>query len=311
MSSSYPTLSPLYFERKGAPLSAGAATENDNTGLVELPSEVLETILSSFATWGDLAKLATVQSGWRSLLSDSASMCPEAKWDLAQSLLRGTNGLRANPLLAVRHMMELANIDVDEDGLPRKTHRDRGDEPVQTSYFAPAMREIADCYLLGNGVEQSGPKGLAWLAAAFEFGNDITAAHRLGVIYERDYAQYNDIEVDVYAAATWFESGAEAGHPDSMAELALCYELGCGREQSDEKALDWYMKAAERGNLTAKFSVAEAFEEARGVPQSDEEACLWYYKAAIEGCDDSKLALQRLHEIARIVVPGVGQLFDA
>jgi len=164
------------------------------------------------------------------------------------------------------------------------------------------MREIADCYLQGNGVDKSGPKGLAWLAAAFEFGNDITAAHRLGVIYERDYAQYTGIEVDVYAAASWFESGAEAGHADSMAELGLCYELGCGKEQSDEKALDWYMKAAEQGNLTAKFSVAEAFEEARGVPQSDEEACLWYYKAAIAGCDDSKLALQRLHDIARIVV---------
>ena len=131
--------------------------------------------------------------------------------------------------------------------------------------------------------------------------------------YERDYKMYNaaNIEVDVYAAAIWFESAAEAGNADGMAELGLCYELGCGKEQSDEKALDWYMKAAEKGNLTAKFSVGEAFEEARGVPQSDEEACLWYYKAAVDGCTDSKLALQRLHDIARIVVPGVGQMFDA
>ena len=142
-------------------------------------------------------------------------------------------------------------------------------------------------------------------------GGDASAAHRLGVIYERDYALYTGIEVDVYAAAIWFESAAEAGNADAMAELGLCYELGCGKEQSDEKALDWYMKAAEKGNLTAKYSVGEAFEEARGVPQSDEEACLWYYKAAVDGCTDSKLALQRLHDIARIVVPGVGQMFDA
>lgn len=301
-SSAHPSLPFLYFEGKGVPLTS----PNENDANVELPSEVLQTILSSFATWGDLAKLATVQSSWKSLLNDAASVSPQAKWDLAQSLLRGTNGLQYNPSLAMRHLTELANVNIDERGFPCKT-----DEEDQNSWFAPAMREIADCYLEGKGVEQSGPKGLAWLAAAFEFGNDLSAAHRLGVIYERDYAQYTGIEVDVYAAATWFESGAEAGHGESMAELGLCYELGCGKDQSDEKALDWYMKAAEKGNLTAKFSVAEAFEEARGVPQSDEEACLWYYKAALDGCADSKLALQRLHDIARIVVPGVGQLFDA
>ena len=78
-----------------------------------------------------------------------------------------------------------------------------------------------------------------------------------------------------------------------MAELGLCYELGCGVEADDETALDWYMKAAEAGHVTSKFSVAEAFEEARGVPQSDTEACLWYYKAAVEGCDDSRRALNR------------------
>ena len=93
-----------------------------------------------------------------------------------------------------------------------------------------------------------------------------------------------------------------------MAELGLCYELGCGVEQNDQLALDWYMKAAEQGNNTAKYSIGEAFEEARGVPQSDEEACLWYYKAAIEGCEDSRKALKRLEDIARIVVPGVRSL---
>ena len=95
-----------------------------------------------------------------------------------------------------------------------------------------------------------------------------------------------------------------------MAELGLCYELGCGVEQSDEQALDWYMKAANLGHITSKYSVAECFEEARGVPQSDEEACLWYYKAAIEGDHDSKMALKRLEDIARIVVPGVRAILD-
>ena len=93
--------------------------------------------------------------------------------------------------------------------------------------------------------------------------------------------------------------------------MAMCYELGCGVEQSDERALDWYMRAANQGHLTAKFAVGEAFEEARGVPQSDEEACLWYYKAAVEGDEDSRRALRRLEDVARIILPGVGRLLDA
>ena len=297
-----PTLPTLYFTDKGAPLTAENSFE-----CLELPSEVLQTIVSSYADWGDLAKLATVQSNWKHMIRDAASVSAAAKWDLAQSLLQGTNGLQAHPSLALHYLRELANVSVDQDGRPCSDKHNN----EQQDCFAPAMIEIANCYLYGNGVEQSSPHGLAWLAAAFELGNDVSAAHRLGVIYERDYQKYSNIDVDVYAAAKWFEAGAEAGHVESMAELGLCYELGCGKEQSDEKALDWYMKAAEEGNVTAKFSVAEAFEEARGVPQSDEEACLWYYKAAVDGCDDSKLALRRLHDIARIVVPGVNQLFDA
>ena len=95
-----------------------------------------------------------------------------------------------------------------------------------------------------------------------------------------------------------------------MVELGLCYELGCGVEQSDEHALDWYTKAANLGHATAKFSVGEIFEEARGVPQSDEEACIWYYRAALVGCDDSKLALRRLYDIARIVIPNVATILN-
>ena len=104
------------------------------------------------------------------------------------------------------------------------------------------------------------------------------------------------------------KEAAEEGHVEAMAELGLCYELGCGVEQNDEEALDWYTRAANLGHVTSKFSVGEAFEEARGVPQSDHEACLWYYRAALAGDEDSKKSLRRLYDIARIVVPGVADL---
>ena len=115
-SSAHPTLPPLYFAQKGAPLSVkNTSCEQD---AVELPTELLQSVLTSYATWGDLAKLATVQKGWKSLLTDAAAMSPQAKWDLAQSLLNGTNGLQANPALALEHLKELAQVPVDEQGLP-------------------------------------------------------------------------------------------------------------------------------------------------------------------------------------------------
>ena len=171
--------------------------------------------------------------------------------------------------------------------------------------FTPAIKQIAECYLDGIGVTQDSHIGLAWLEAAYHYGDDADSAHETALIYE--YGRHN-IDVDVVAAAQWFERAANQGHVEAMAELGLCYELGCGVEQSDEAALDWYTKAAHEGHVTAKFSVGEIFEEASGVPQSDEEACLWYYRAALVGDEDSKVALRRLYDIARIVVPGVAEI---
>lgn len=302
------TLSPLYFAEgnRGTCLSS-------NDGL-ELPPEILHRCLVQFADWGDLAKLACVQKNWSSLLRDAAETSSGAKWALAQALLHGTNGLEANPKLAFAYLLELANVPVNEkDGLPivdnnnnnSENNKNSSSNQDETCCFAPAMREISTCYFNGAGVAKDSKKGLAWLEATHSLGMDMDAAHEVALLYEYGH---NETEIDVFAAAKWFERAATSGHTEAMAELALCYELGCGVEQSDEHALDWYMQAAEKGHLTAKFSVGEIFEEARGVPQSDEEACLWYYKAAVEGDEDSRRALRRLEDIARIVVPGVGRL---
>ena len=192
-------------------------------------------------------------------------------------------------------------------GIPIVLGHDNHKNKKATPCFAPAVKKLAECHLEGVGVPQDSAVGLAWLKAAFYYCNDADAAHETALIYE--YGRY-DIEVDVVAAAQWFEKAADHGNVEAMTELGLCYELGCGVEQSDEQALDWYTKAANLGHATAKFSVGEIFEEARGVPQSDEEACLWYYRAALLGDHDSKIALRRLYDIARIVVPGVADILN-
>jgi TPR repeat protein len=144
--------------------------------------------------------------------------------------------------------------------------------------------------------------GLGWLQCAYHVGYDRDAAYELAVLYE--YGHYH-IPIDIVWAVHYFEIAACAGHVEAMVELALCYELGCGVTVNDEVALDWYLRAAAAGHTIAKYSVGEAYERARGVPLSKEEACLWYYKAALAGDRDSIVALQRLQDIARIVIPGI------
>jgi TPR repeat protein len=303
-----PIVPPLYFESKTT-----TDESKKNSSSSSLPPEILTLCLTTYANWGDLAKLACVQKSWSNLLMDSANQSPESKWELAQALLKGDCGLARNAERAVAILKELAvAVPLDNDGKPINNNNDNNNNDNKqqqqcNSCFTPAAKQLAECYLQGQGVAQDSQLGLAWLEAAFYYGHDAEAAHETALIYE--YGRHS-IAVDVVAAAQWFERAAEAGNVEAMAELGLCYELGCGVEQSDEQALDWYTKAANLGHATAKYSVGEIFEEARGVPQSDEEACLWYYRAALVGDPDSKAALRRLYDIARIVVPGVADLLN-
>jgi len=293
-----PILPPLYFDGLKAPKIAQGKRDSTTP---DLPAEILSSCLTRFANWGDLAKLSSVQTSWANILDDAAGQSMEMKWELSQALLNGTCGLEKNPRRAVGVMRQLSNVVISDDYEPQVTNND-------DVCFAPALRAIAYCYFKGNGVEKESKLGLAWLKAAFELGNDVDAAYETAIIYEYGH---HEVQVDVVAAAEWFKKAAEQSHVEAMAELALCYELGCGLEQNDEIALDWYQKAANMGHISSKYSVGEAFEEARGVPQSDEEACLWYYRAALMGDEDSKKSLRRLYDIARIVVPGVAGILNA
>eukprot|EP00538_Stauroneis_constricta_P011464 CAMPEP_0119549134 /NCGR_PEP_ID=MMETSP1352-20130426/2905_1 /TAXON_ID=265584 /ORGANISM="Stauroneis constricta, Strain CCMP1120" /LENGTH=359 /DNA_ID=CAMNT_0007594605 /DNA_START=150 /DNA_END=1229 /DNA_ORIENTATION=- len=337
-----PTLPALYLDRTNTSSTAAAAMTQANPA-PSLPNELLSQCLLEYADWGDLAKLACVQSSWKSIVEDAASTSIESKWQLGQALQNGECGLEANSAQAMRHFRELSCVRMDETSYEYAAVSAKDNEQQQQPH-APSMRKLAEFEfdqqltatmnnvetgMSNNAIPQQSQNdgdsesatapqptrttphhaklGMAWLQAAYEIGDDADAAYELALNYE--YGKHQ-VVVDVVAAFEWFQKAANAGHIDAMAELGLCYELGCGVEQDDQLALDWYTKAANEGHVTAKFSVAEAFEEARGVPQSDEEACLWYYRAAMVGDEDSKLALKRLYDIARIVVPGVTSLLN-
>ena len=313
MSSSF-SLPPLYFASRGQSFSCTTATEKNNSENVCLSSDVLHQCLTAYADYGDLAKLASVQRDWSRILSDAVTSQARHQWELAGALLLGDRGLPRDTARArhwlrhlvvtqeprVRVVVVASNAQGEETIAPvydTTTMAASANDSGCNEYAAKAMKKLAFLFLESNNKTV----GMQWLECAYVIGRDLDAAHEMALIYE--YGRFG-VATDPVVAFSWFQTAANAGHVEGMAELALCYELGCGVEADDEQALDWYMKAAEAGHVTAKYSVGECFEEARGVPQSDSEACLWYYKAAVAGCEDSRRALKRLQDIARIVVPG-------
>eukprot|EP00984_Skeletonema_dohrnii_P023657 scaffold12756_cov117-Skeletonema_dohrnii-CCMP3373.AAC.7 len=334
-----PSLPTLYFDQEGS--------SEKQDALKSLPSEIVNNV-SSFLDWGDLARLACVQSSWKNVVADAAEFGGrEATWELTTCLLGGeklqeeektdnvlylahsfnTRGLQTNEPLAVKYLTQMAGVPVDESQLPKiaasteiehecnsilptdwkssvdSTNVDGADEE--------ALLLLARCHLDGTGLDSPNPElALYYLQAAYHMTKSVKAAHTLALIYEYPQQSNNLVPIDVYAAFEWFKAAAEGGCVPSMAELALCYELGCGVTQSDENALDWYMKAAAAGCSSAHFSVGEHYEEGRSVRLDHEEACIWYHRAAVMGEEDGVRGLRRLEEVARRVLPNLGDILN-
>jgi len=303
-----PILPPLYF--------ASSTIGCSDFPIPELPTEMISVIVS-YLDWGDNARLAPVSKIFQNLLVDSATHGGEkAMWTLASSMLHGKRGMATNPSSAVRHLENLVrletNIDIDEEELDKNNGNDHdyfdghthNKSQVHGTHVGPAIRRLATCHFTGIGVpKRNVSTGLNYLSAAFHVCSDISAAYEAATVHENGLY---GADIDIVAAASFFLKAAEAGHLESMAEYAMCCELGCGgMERNDEDALYWYTKAAEGGHSVSSFSVGEFFEEARaGLAQSDTEAVRWYYRAAKMGDADSRKALLRLKDIASIILPG-------
>ena len=343
-----PALPHLYFSS----FSGVAAAPSSSPSLQTLPPELLHACLAEYSDWGDLAKLACVQRGWKNIVDDAATYGGrDAMWELSMCLLHGddsrrrrqqqqseddtrqttvnvddndwnnstvaiptnSRGLEKNEALAVRYLTRLCGVEQEvvighSHGEPITSVLPSDEIEQYTTVIADeaALLELASCYLTGTGVSQPNPNlAIKCLMKAYQTTKSVESAYKLAIIYESSANSNGLIDIDVVAAYQWYKAAAINGHVTSMAELALCYELGCGVERNDEEALDWYTRAANAGHTGAHYSVGEHFEEARGVNEDYEEACLWYYRAAVLGEEDGVGGLQRLVEVARRVVPRV------
>eukprot|EP00569_Conticribra_weissflogii_P003623 CAMPEP_0171346008 /NCGR_PEP_ID=MMETSP0878-20121228/23182_1 /TAXON_ID=67004 /ORGANISM="Thalassiosira weissflogii, Strain CCMP1336" /LENGTH=306 /DNA_ID=CAMNT_0011849573 /DNA_START=190 /DNA_END=1107 /DNA_ORIENTATION=- len=172
---------------------------------------------------------------------------------------RNNRGLQKNEPLAVQYLTQLSGIQIDPSQFHHATSIEK-DEPavfprdfhkhklqLLTRDYSPdeaSLVQLSHCHLHGIGVPSPNASlAIHYLEAAYHLAQSIQSAHSLALMYE--YPQHSNhlVPTEIYAAFEWFKAAAEGGHVPSMAELALCYELGCGVVQSDEASLDWYMKA--------------------------------------------------------------------
>ena len=223
-------LPPLYFATRGQSLTCGGGAE-PNSETITLSSELLHQCLTAYADYGDLAKLATVQRGWRHMLSDAVAAEPRYQWDLACALASGEGGLQPNVAGAVRLWRDLV-VESTRTAQPHVVTIDpvtQGpvcDDAVATTgdanasvpaaaaedlaYATRAMKKLSFLHLDGTlqptaasdnekDLLSSQKVGMQWLECAFTVGRDTDAAHEMALLYE--YGRYG-VSTDPVAWAT-------------------------------------------------------------------------------------------------------------
>ena len=111
---------------------------------------------------------------------------------------------------------------------------------------------------------------------------DPQGMYKLGVCYALGRG---GITKDEDKAVEWYQKAAKAGDADAMGELGYSYNFGLnGLTRDEAKAVEWYQKAAEAGDAVAMRNLGYAYECGKGGLTEDEaKAVEWYQKAAEAG----------------------------
>jgi hypothetical protein len=128
-----------------------------------------------------------------------------------------------------------------------------------------AQGDLADMYLLGNGVRKDMGEAEKWLRKIWEadtsrddYYDDDTEWHSDLIANEIKDRGISASVANKYALAVQlYQMAAEMGNADAHYYLGGCYELGNGVPKDKEKARSWYQKAADMGYSDAKKALRE------------------------------------------------------
>jgi uncharacterized protein len=148
---------------------------------------------------------------------------------------------------------------------------------------ATAMVELGRLYRFGNGVKKNPAEAIRWFEKAADEKNSVLAQLNLGLLYEG--------EGDQGKAFRYYLQAAEAGDPEAMAQVYLCYWEAKGVAANHAKALEWLKKSAEANSPNGECLMGYYCENTEWVgegqtwhqlPVDLPAALRWYRKSAAQ-----------------------------
>ena len=111
---------------------------------------------------------------------------------------------------------------------------------------AQAQYNLADCYLVGQGVAKDEVEAVNWYRKAAD-QNYVLAEDDLGICYAIGLG----VAKDDVKALKWWRKAAQQNCSDAQLSLGVCFQTGHGVEQDNVQAYKWYNLAAAQGDTNA------------------------------------------------------------
>lgn len=146
--------------------------------------------------------------------------------------------------------------------------------------WAPAQRNLGMCYLTGRAVNTDAKDMIARYFDAVK--NDIvneTDTLDDDSFFDEQFLPGCPVKgKNKKTGIKWLRLAADSGDSDAQFYLGLCYVMGYGVEEDEDKAIKWLRRAAGSGNVKMQL-----FFGMRLVADHKKEATLWLTKAADAG----------------------------
>ena len=123
-------------------------------------------------------------------------------------------------------------------------------------------------------------------------GGHLKATNDLAELY-RDGAM--GVPMNKPRALELFKKAADAGYPEAMGSLGVCYATGDCVAQDDREAFRWFTLAAEKGEQFAQKNLGVSYRTGRGTAENKALAVQWFEKAAEQGNIQAKACLADMY----------------
>jgi len=121
-------------------------------------------------------------------------------------------------------------------------------EKAANKDYEPAMINLSDSYLIGEGVPKDPSKAFFWCEKAADLGFSI-ALNNLGYYFYRTGLV---VSKDGHKAFELYTKAAANGNAPAMVNLGASYEDGFGAPRNLKQAIYWYRQAASKGQVEGK-----------------------------------------------------------